>query len=177
VRALDAEERGRLAALAAALEHCLMPFGDDERRSVRLAITVLFTGYRYMLRHEGISVETSVEVLMALLREFPAWAISQGCGVIAREDRTFAPNDGQIYAEVERVVRVHRDRLRSVRALLAAEVADRIPLVQTPRKTVDRFGDGKHTQRVLAALEAKKARALEGPDDAQRVEPTEAVDT
>jgi len=176
VRALDAEERSRLAALEVELEYCLMPYdGEMEGKEVRFAITILFSGFRSLLRQEGISVEILVDTLMVHLGDMPAWAIKQGCKLIGQQDRPFAPNDGQIITAIRDVARVHQDRLRNVRALLAAEVADRTPLVQTPRKTVDRFGDGKHAQRIAADL-AARAKAKEEATDAARIEPAQEGD-
>jgi hypothetical protein len=157
VRSLSADERSCLAAHEAELEHCLTPYGENEKDEIKFAITVMLGGFRYLLRQEGISVEASIDTLVVRLRDMPAWAIKQGCSLIASQNRAFAPNDGQIITIVQDVVRVHQDRLRRVQALLTAEVADRTPLVQAPRKNVDRIGDGKHTSRVLAELEARRS--------------------
>jgi hypothetical protein len=175
VRPLDAEERSCLTAHEAELEYCLTPYGEAERDEIKFAIVALFSGFRYLLRQEGISVETSIETLMVHLRDMPAWAIKRGCGLIINKNLAFAPNDGQIITTVLDIVRVYQDRLRRVQDLLTAEVADRTPLVQAPRKNVDRIGDGKHTQRVLAELEARKSQQQED-HDAQRVESEKEMD-
>lgn len=138
-------------------------------------ISSMFTGFRYM-RLQGWSVSAAVGITLAVLREFPRWAIARGCmKIIRREaglDTRFSPNDSEIYAVVAGIMREHRSNLDMVRALLGAEVAERGtprpkgPPQPAPRPpsghlapiTPWRCGDGKHAQRVAAGLAVRRAR-------------------
>jgi hypothetical protein len=67
---------------------------------------------------------------MAVLREFPAWAITQACRKIVcgetKLDRRFAPNDTEIFDVVAGVVRPYRENLGQAKAMLDAPV-DELP--------------------------------------------------
>jgi hypothetical protein len=129
VRALSAEERAKIEARATALEDALKPFTGDDEHIVRATINGLFSGYRAM-RQQREDARAVVDVTLAVLRGFPAWAIARACRKIvcgeARLDRRFVPNDGEIFEIVAGVVRPYRENLRQAEALLDA------PLVEPP---------------------------------------------
>jgi hypothetical protein len=89
------------------------------------ASTACFSGYRAM-RQMGEAARAVVDVTLAVLREFPAWAIAQACRKIvcgeAKLDRRFTPNDTEIFDIVTDVVRPYRENLRQAKALLDAPV-------------------------------------------------------
>lgn len=174
VRALSDNERAKLQVREVDLAHALAPFADDQDKMVRLAISGMFTGFRFM-RQQGESVSAAVGITLAVLREFPYWAITGGCMKIIRGeadlDRRYAPNDSEIHAVVAGVVAEHRRNLETVRGLLKAEVARRDPPKRSGTATKQYPpsghlasvppGDGNHAQRVAADLAARKTRNAE----------------
>jgi hypothetical protein len=130
MRALSAEERAKIEARATALEDALKPFTRNDEHAVRASINGLFGGYRAM-RQQGQDARAVVDVTMAVLREFPAWAIAQAlrkvvCGE-TKLDRRFAPNDTEIFDVVAGVVRLYRENLRQAKALRDAPVDEPPP--------------------------------------------------
>jgi len=130
VRALSAEERSKIKARFTTLEEALKPFIGNDESTVRASISGLFSGYRSM-RQQDENAEAVVNVTMAVLREFPAWAIAQACRKIVcgetKLDRRFAPNDTEIFDIVAGVVRPYRENLRQAKALLDAPVDEPPP--------------------------------------------------
>jgi hypothetical protein len=130
VRALSSEERAKIETRVIALEDALKPFIGNDESTVRASINGLFSGYRSM-RQQDEDAEAVVKVTMAVLREFPAWAIAQACRKIVcgetKLDRRFAPNDTEIFDIVAGVVRPYRENLRQAKALVDAPV-DEPPL-------------------------------------------------
>jgi hypothetical protein len=158
------------------LTEALLPFGLQEIAAVEAELAAMLSGFRAN-RQQGEDGEAMVEVTRRVLREFPAWAISRACLLIAtnqaevdgkRLDRRFAPNDTEIHAVVSAVVKMRREALASAQALLGAPVASKPEpagprLIQHDWHVFDwhkftRIGDGKHAQRVAADLAARKAR-------------------
>jgi hypothetical protein len=166
VRALTEEERGKLTARAAELRAGLTPFSEADTNKVDAAIGAMFSGFRAM-RQEGENVEAQVDITRFVLREFPRWAIEEGCLKIAQGkaglDRRYAPNDTQIHEVIAWIVRPYAEKARVVHALLAAPVERRIerpsPL---PAKPPEPPGDGNHAARVLADIAARKVGREEG---------------
>jgi hypothetical protein len=130
VRALSADERAKIEARATALEDALKPFTRNDEHAVRADINGLFSGYRAM-RQEGEDARAVVDVTMAVLREFPAWAIAQACRKIVcgktKLDRRFAPNDTEIFEIIAGVVRPYHENLRQAKALLDAPIDEPPP--------------------------------------------------
>jgi hypothetical protein len=130
VRALSADGRAKIEARATALEDSLKPFTSNDEHAVRANINGLFSGYHAM-RQVGENARAVVDVTMAVLREFPAWAIAQGCRNIVRGetklDRRFTPNDTEIFDVVAGIVRLYRENLRQAKALLDAPVEEPRP--------------------------------------------------
>jgi hypothetical protein len=125
VRALSADERAKIEARANALEDALRPFTRNDQHTVRASVNGLFSGYRSM-RQLGDDARALVDVTMAVLREFPAWAITQACRKIVcgetKLDRRFPPNDSEIFDVVAGVVRLYGENLTRAKALLDALV-------------------------------------------------------
>lgn len=126
VRALAPTERTRLQQRSFHLSVRLLPFGGDQRQSVDDSITALMTGFRSMRHIEDMDVDTMVHVTMVVLRDFPAWAIREGCRRVAMNeagnDPRWPPNDQEIHKIVSEVARPYREALTKVDALLAALV-------------------------------------------------------
>jgi hypothetical protein len=169
-RVLTADERWLLEARATALQDALRPFSENERNMVRLTVSTLLGGYRAM-RHHGEDVEGAVEVTLAVLRNFPAWAITRGCAKIARDgivrdgvsERRWAPNDAEISGIVGGIVREYQGHMRQAFALLTAPVEKPTPprpnLPAAPRPRPVRDG---YAQRVMADIEARRAKKESG---------------
>jgi hypothetical protein len=184
VRALSADERAKIEARAAALKDALKPFTGNEQHAVRASINALFSGYRLM-RQQGEDARAIVDVTMAVLREFPAWAIAQACRKIicgeTKLDRRFPPNDTELFDVVAHVVRLYRENLMRAAALLAAPVDDPRPrgaskplasIGPRPEKSPQRPQLEPMTKSrregLMADLAARKARSdarLEVPAD------------
>jgi hypothetical protein len=186
VRAFTESERGCVQRRLAELTSGLAPFLPEQRGQIRAPLHAMLGGFR-SLRESGEDAETAVEVLLAVLRDFPAWAIEEACIRIARQDididpaldRRWAPSDSQIYAAVSAIVQPYRKALATAQALLDAPVA--LPPAPRPsraeieaklgRAVSDRsavaattpvpteIGDGKHAQRVMEDLRRRKALA------------------
>lgn len=130
-RALTPAERETVAARAQALADALHPYTVSERTQVEIAIGGMLAGFRSM-RQIGADGEAVVIVMCNVLRDFPPWAIAQGCIAIAQGravdeegkplDRRWPPNDAQVYAVVAEIVRVHRKNLAQAQGLLVATV-------------------------------------------------------
>jgi hypothetical protein len=168
-RALTDTERGRLLAHSITLAHALAPFTPADEMQVRASLGAMFGGFRSM-RHQGEDVVATTEITLAILREFPGWAIAEGCLRIvqgrAKLDRRFAPNDAEIFDAVQEVVRWDRKRLETSQILLAAQVpiARRAETPAHGRPPSGRLAavtawpsDGNRAARVAADLAARKA--------------------
>jgi hypothetical protein len=160
-RALTDAERGKLTARVAVLRDALRPFESAEGLLVRAELAAMFSSFRSM-RQAGEDVEATIDVTLRVLREFPQWAIAEACLSIARQDREWPPNDGQIHAAVESVLSSHRQRLKTCQALLDATVEATDPPKPTRAEsepTVAReSSDGRHASRALADLELRRAQ-------------------
>lgn len=184
VRAFTDAELAAVQRRHTELSRGLEPFLPQQRDRIRAPLHAMLGGFR-SLRESGQDAETAVEVLLAVLRDFPAWAIEEACIRIARHDididppldRRWAPSDSQIYAVVTAIVQPFRKALATAQALLDAPVA--LPPAPRPsraeieaklgRGVNDRaasaaavpteIGDGKHAQRVMEDLKRRKALA------------------
>jgi hypothetical protein len=174
VRALSADERAKIEARATALKDALTPFTRNDQHAVRASINGLFSGYRAM-RQQGDDARDIVDVTMAVLREFPAWAIAQACRNIVRGetklDRSFAPNDTEIFDVVAGILRPYHENLRQAKALLSAPVDEPrargpsgrlAPSHPWPEKARQRPQvepmTKSHREALMADLAARKAR-------------------
>lgn len=168
VRALTGEERTQITVRRDTLRVGLAPFAPRDSDKVSSAIAAMLGGFRSM-RQDGEDAEDLVAVTRFILREFPRWAIEEGCLLIAQGragiDRRFPPNDAQIHAVVVEAVRLRRATLATMDALLTAPIEPpeaRRPLTQgRPRSTGLANGaprDTGHAARVLADIAARKAQ-------------------
>lgn len=170
-----ARERSALEARAAELSAGLRAFEREEREVVRSTLHAMLGGFR-SLRESGEDAETAVEILLAVLREFPTWAIEEACMRIAQHkadadpplDPRWAPSDAQIYQIVADLVQPHRQTLQRVQALLSAPVEIPQPQERISRAEIEaklgreikerqQFEDGGYAARVAADLAARKA--------------------
>jgi hypothetical protein len=130
VRALSTDEHAKIEARVTALEDALKPFTSNDEHAVRASINGLFSCYR-ATRYLGDDARAVVDVTMAVLREFPAWAITQACRKIVcgetKLDRRFVLNDTEIFDVVADVVRPYRENLGQAKALLDAPVDEPPP--------------------------------------------------
>lgn len=182
-RPLTDVERAAVQRRKIELSDGLRAFGDLERGLVDGALSVMLGGFRSM-RQMGENAESIVTVLMHVLREFPCWAIGRACDMIvsgeAALDPTWPPNDAQVYQLVAGIVSPYRKTLTLVEGLLAAPVdVPQVPRLAPPLPTRDEMlaqsallaqratqrvrdpegkGDGSHMARVLAEIEARRAR-------------------
>jgi hypothetical protein len=128
VRELSVSEHEILAVRATALEQALEPYRPVENEQVRACIAAMFSGFRSM-RQVGEEMSATVEITSNVSRSLPAWAIAKACMMIARGqtdlDNRFAPNDTEIFAVVEGIVRPYREALQRAHALLSAPVETR----------------------------------------------------
>jgi hypothetical protein len=124
-RPMEAVERGAVEARAAALEIALAPFSVEEKPQLEASVGAMFAGFRSM-RQQGEDIESTVAITLAVLREFPAWAITKVCLKIARHeagfDQRFAPNDAELASAVSKIIDPYRRNLRQARQLLDAVV-------------------------------------------------------
>jgi hypothetical protein len=158
-RDLRPDERGTLEARAAALELALEPFKPAERSGLKAGVAAMFGGFRSM-RQQGDDIDAVVTVTLAVLREFPAWAVRAACLKIARRetrcDPRFAPNDAEIADVVGGLVKPYKEALDGAQAVLAAEVSVDVRRVVAPSPPPS-AGDGKHGARVKADLARRGA--------------------
>lgn len=115
---------------AVSIRDALRPFEREEIAIVNSTLAAMLGGFRSM-RQQGEDVEGTVEVLRHVLREFPVWAIADGCMKIAQNkaglDPTWPPNDSQVYDVVAEVVRYWRARLATAESMLSAAVQEAAP--------------------------------------------------
>ena len=166
-RGMRADERAAVEVRGAALALALRPFAEaDDGSAVMASIGAMFSGFRSM-RQQGDDIEATVRITMAVLREFPAWAINQTCLKIARHetkhDPRFAPNDAELADQVRAVLKPYREALDAARALLGSAVRTEPEphargSVREAKPPVPGMGDGRHASRVAADLDAMKAR-------------------
>jgi hypothetical protein len=111
-----------LEARGLALTQSLAPFTDGQRSQVEASVGAMLSGFRTMKD----ATPDTVKITLAVLRDFPAWAISRGCLMIARNeaglDKRFAPNDTQIHDIVQRIVKRYEDASDKIGLLLVAPV-------------------------------------------------------
>jgi hypothetical protein len=154
-RPLTEEERSLLKTRIAELEQAVatVPTADPD-----MLLGVLPT---------GMDDETATGMMAQITESLgaqPPWAVREACLRI-RQTLERRREGETLENMVNRVVREltweFERALRECRGILEAPVEADRPLQQAPRKVVDRIGDGKHTQRVLADLEARKNRQKE----------------
>jgi hypothetical protein len=183
VRSLTSHERAVLTARAVELEASLAPYHDTQVTAVEAELAGMFSGFR-ALRQQDEDAWAAVEITAKVLREFPLWAIAKACLLIAQGkaglDPRWAPNDAQVHGVVAEQVAYFRARHASARALLAAPIEQPEPARLSREEIEAKLGrplpprvhlstamrsdpgsDGKHMQRVLADLAARKAAALQ----------------
>lgn len=124
-RALTDRERSIAQVRSRALTSGLRPLVPCEHNIVRSALHGMFGGFRSM-RQTDDNAEMAVEVLLHVLREFPAWAIEEASIRIATNQTDLSdvwpPNDAQIYAVVSGIVAPYRKALVTVNGILAAPI-------------------------------------------------------
>jgi hypothetical protein len=141
-RALRDIERAAIETRVAALKAALLPYTEQEREAVEIAIGATIGGFRSM-RQEGAAAIAIVDSIVELVAEFPPWAIAQGCQLI-RSRKTgflkppmnpeFPPNDCRVYEVVEHVVTPYRRALALAHALLSAPVEPPPPSIEVEAK-------------------------------------------
>ena len=124
-RSMRPDELALVESRSAALTIALEPYGMESRDELKAAIGAMFSGFRSM-RQQGDDVESVIAITLAVLRDFPAWAITMGCLKIARRetkiDPRFAPNDAEIAEVISTIVKSYREALEAVSKLLNATV-------------------------------------------------------
>ena len=169
VRALVPKERAALECRQAELQDGLRPHRRAEEGSVKALIAGMLGGFRSM-RAQGDDALATVETTRFVLAEFPVWAISKACVMIARNevsrDNRWPPNDAELAEIVGRIVKPYKDNLKRADLLLTAKVEEsvKVPTQSIPRQEAtqappEAHRDGLHAKRVMADLEARKFRA------------------
>jgi hypothetical protein len=151
-RVLTEGERKTLELRENTLRAGLAPDIDSQADNARSALHAMLGGFR-SLRERDQDAEAAVEVLLAVLRDFPVWAIEEGCLRIAQRrtglhdppSERWPPSDAQIHAVVSKVVEPYRETLAKTQALLAAPVEELPAITARPTRT---------------ALESKLGRAI-----------------
>jgi len=167
-RQMRQDERVAVQTRAAALELCLEPLIEAEVAAVEASIAAMLGGFRQM-RQEGENVVRTVEITRAVLREFPAWAITKACLRLARRetnlDPRYAPNDAQIADEVRSILKPYREAFAQASALLKAAVEESVRRrdvgIPTSTKSLPAPLAGERAERLKADLEERKQRRLE----------------
>lgn len=160
VRALAASERAALQRRAEALTNSLLPFTPNQRLEVDAAITAMLGGFRALQLSPDLA-EITVQVILTVLRDFPAWAIKEGCRRIVNNeaglDRRYAPNDTEIHAVVADVVRPYLQAINTVTALLEAPVE-----AEREREEIERQARRKAAKLAELKDERKFDRSIAG---------------
>lgn len=124
-RSLTGAEAARVRSRVVALGQLLEAFGAAERDDVARALTMMMNGFRSMRGLDEDGAIFMIESIVRRLAIFPLWAIREACDRFgighAESNKRFAPNDSEIYCEVESVIRPYRVRLNRARALLEGE--------------------------------------------------------
>jgi hypothetical protein len=122
-RPLTADERGLIEARTTALELAIEPYSPNDRPELEGCMGTMFAGFRSM-RQQGATVDNTIMITLAMLREFPAWAIQKACLMAATDnyDPRWPPNDAEIVRVTRSLVQPYRDSLLRARKLLEAQV-------------------------------------------------------
>lgn len=164
-RELTVEERAICEYRAREFKLGLLPFTADQRNAVDSALSRMLGGFN---RH--LDVGSFVEVMLDLLREFPAWAILDGCTKITHDQHglnppfnpNFGPTDNQVCQVVAGVVAPYRQKLARVQNLLSAPVEEKSEDI-APRQT---------WEEAKAEL---RQRGMEFGDEPKSVETAETI--
>jgi hypothetical protein len=164
----------------------------EERDIIESAVARMFAGFRAM--RSDADPEATTRITLHALREFPAWAIQEGCRRVSCDeaglDVRYPPNDAELCRICRKVVEPYQARLRNANELLSAPVEAPEPPRPTraaieaigrpvgelrvdERRQLRLPGDGKHWQRIAAELEARKARNAELT--ARNAEPSDSL--
>jgi hypothetical protein len=125
IRELTIGERAICENRANEFSRGLLPFTADEREGVDYALSTMIGGFQ---RH--LEMGPIVDVLLDVLREFPAWAILDGCTKITSDQHglnppfnpNFGPTDNQVYQVIAGIVAPYRQKLTKIQNLLSAPV-------------------------------------------------------
>lgn len=181
-RALTERERSAVGYRAETLRGGLHRFVAKDTNVVRAVLHGMLGGFR-SLRQQDDNAEMSVNVLLCVLREFPAWAIEEACIRIATGqtdlNERWPPSDAQIHDLVASIAAPYQKLLEQADALLSAPVDAPMEPVRPSKDEVEaKLGrpitppiaktvpdepqvpvDGNHMARVLADIAARKGRA------------------
>ena len=130
VRALMPSERSALGRRQSELTSALVPVQECQTDRVALAISDMFAGFRSVMRNvDPESAVAMIDGMRRMLADLPAWAIEEGCRAIQSGrsglDHKFMPNDNEIFAVCEALVKPYRGRLLECEALLMAPIEAR----------------------------------------------------
>ena len=125
IRDLTTAEYQCLLARAQALGAALEPFPEEQHDEIEKSLAAMFGGFRSM-RQTGQAALDTIDITLAVLRNFPAWAITRACLKIARGevglDDRYPPNDAQIHAIVEAIVKRYAEARDKITLLMSAPV-------------------------------------------------------
>lgn len=177
IRALEDDERRKVSDRARELREGLDAYSNDDGDLIEAMILAVLGGFRSLRARDGQDAEVDARAVRHILREFPLWAISDGCARIACGqadlDPRFPPNDPQIYEVVAGIVKDYRKALATAEALLSAPVEQKIEIIRISRAEIEKTlgrkmmenrpseEDGQHIRRVMEDLAARKASKKE----------------
>jgi hypothetical protein len=187
-RALGTDEKAALERRLGELRTAVAPAPGSSRNALLAEIARMLGSFPTMQRHDR---ETAIAIAAGYLwtaRERPHWAIVESCNQVragtAGVSREFCPSEPVFNDLVGRVVAVYAQQLAKTEQLLRAKIMPpdppRLSAEEIARKLGRPIGDcdkpeqapvngndGRHMQRVLADLAARKAaRAAEQPRSA-----------
>lgn len=185
-RPLTDAERAALERRASDLHRALVPWSNADRRQLEGELALMLGGFATMQRLDEIAAKGLVAQYLQLTRDRPFWAVVQVCRKIRIGDAglptQYCPNEAEFNSVLRRVVSPYERQLLQARRVLEAKVQPPPPLKLTRteleaklgrplpqtvasnevKSTPMPIGDGKHAERVLADLAARKARREAG---------------
>lgn len=183
-RELTVAERSSLEARLAELQAALAPYPEASKRRLCEVVSGALGAFPAMQRHSPEAAISITASYLWTMRGRPHWAIEKVCEQI-RSGRTnlnlsFCPSEPEFNQLVGKQVQPYAERLALIQKLLnaktwgpeperltRAEIAEIVGRDFTDRPAFlpqPPAGDGKHAQRVLADIEARKSARQEAAE-------------
>lgn len=124
-RAMTAEERGKIESRARELDAALMSYREAQKDILASAIVKMLKAFPAMHKHDLRAALQIAQGYLEVVAGEPPWAILAVCHSVrtgvAGCNPAWPPNEPEFAARVRAQTDPYRERLRQVRALLAAE--------------------------------------------------------
>jgi hypothetical protein len=180
-RALKASEQSKLERRVIELRRTVAPFDSRNRDSLIQAISGMIGSYQMMQKFNKATALTITAGYLWTARQRPHWAIKKACAMVrdgtAGLNPMYCPSEAEFNLLIGRLIEPYTNALHNVERLIKA----RVELPQPPKLTREEIEaklgrplgtaaalkpqaqsspahDGKHMQRVLADLAARKMR-------------------